>query len=899
MNLSISMFQSCRQQEAGRLKHRLLFFLFLILLLINSKGYGQDNFLEFSNLPDLPPNTSQQIQPGLAGAYTGVDDNVLIVAGGANFPKKLPWDGGEKQYYDDVFIFKKGKGNEYEWQIASSKIPFVAGYGGAVSTSKGLLCFGGNTVDTCISESWFIDYIPETDQVEIISGPGLPEPLTNFAFAKVDNTVYAAGGISDFGGASTKAFYRLSLMGNSPSDWEWEVLPSWDGNPRAFSVGAAQSNGLENCFYLFSGRNVDAKGDWDVLFDAHVFNPNTNTWEIISNGIGQNFKVMAGTAFPLGASSIIFTSGSDGILAKKEVDIKKRIEQLKGRLAAGEDVGQQLELAKMELTNHRNDHPGFGNKIYGFNTISKEFYGVGELSQTGQVTTTAVKWGEDIVVPSGEVRPGVRTPEIHKITINTDAKQLAILDIVVIALYFLILAWMGYFFSKRQKSTEDYFKGGGRIPWWAAGLSIFGTALSAITFMAIPAKTFATDWSYFMLNMTIFLMAPLIVFWFIPFFRKLNVTTAYEFLESRFNLTIRLLGSLSFILFQIGRMGVVMFLPSIALNVVTGIDIFVCISLMGVVSMIYTIYGGIEAVIWTDVVQVIVLLGGAILSLVLMINTIDGGVSGIFEMAKTNTKFNIIDLDWSLKRPTVWVMLLGGIFANITTYGTDQTMVQRYLTTKTQKEAQKSVWTNAILTIPATLIFFFVGTTLFAFFKNYPNELNPTFENNDAIFPWYIVSQLPTGVSGLLIAAIFAAAMSSLSSSMNSAATSYATDIHFRFGWNKNLNELKLARRATLVIGIVGTLFAFMMATMDVKSLWDEFQKVLGLVIGGLGGVFLLGIFTKKANSTGVLIGIVVSIIVQVLVAIYEPVHLLMYAATGVISCFLVGYIASLVFKDK
>ena len=608
---------------------------------------------------------------------------------------------------------------------------------------------------------------------------------------------------------------------------------------------------------------------------------------------------MAGTAFPLGASSIIFTSGSDGILAKKEVDIKKRIEQLKGRLAAGEDVGQQLELAKMELTNHRNDHPGFGNKIYGFNTISKEFYGVGELSQTGQVTTTAVKWGEDIVVPSGEVRPGVRTPEILKITINRDAKHLAILDIVVIALYFLILAWMGYFFSKRQKSTEDYFKGGGRIPWWAAGLSIFGTALSAITFMAIPAKTFATDWSYFMLNMTIFLMAPLIVFWFIPFFRKLNVTTAYEFLESRFNLTIRLLGSLSFILFQIGRMGVVMFLPSIALNVVTGIDIFVCISLMGVVSMIYTIYGGIEAVIWTDVVQVIVLLGGAILSLVLMINTIDGGVSGIFEMAKTNAKFNIIDLDWSLKRPTVWVMLLGGIFANITTYGTDQTMVQRYLTTKTQKEAQKSVWTNAILTIPATLIFFFVGTTLFAFFKNYPNELNPTFENNDAIFPWYIVSQLPTGVSGLLIAAIFAAAMSSLSSSMNSAATSYATDIHFRFGWNKNLNELKLARRATLVIGIVGTLFAFMMATMDVKSLWDEFQKVLGLVIGGLGGVFLLGIFTKKANSTGVLIGIVVSIVVQVLVAIYEPVHLLMYAATGVISCFLVGYIASLVFKDK
>jgi Na+/proline symporter len=192
-----------------------------------------------------------------------------------------------------------------------------------------------------------------------------------------------------------------------------------------------------------------------------------------------------------------------------------------------------------------------------------------------------------------------------------------------------------------------------------------------------------------------------------------------------------------------------------------------------------------------------------------------------------------------------------------------------------------------------------VGTVLFAFFKSYPNELNPTFVNNDAIFPWYIVSQLPQGVSGLLIAAIFAAAMSSLSSSMNSAATSYATDIHFRFGWTKKTDELKLARRATLIIGVVGTLFAFIMATMDVKSLWDEFQKVLGLVIGSLGGVFLLGIFTKRANSTGVLIGIVVSITVQVFVGITEPVHLLVYSATGVISCFLVGYVASLFFLKK
>jgi len=325
----------------------------------------------------------------------------------------------------------------------------------------------------------------------------------------------------------------------------------------------------------------------------------------------------------------------------------------------------------------------------------------------------------------------------------------------------------------------------------------------------------------------------------------------------------------------------------------------VCIALMGVVSLVYTMLGGIEAVIWTDVMQVIVLLGGAILSLLLIIFKIDGGFSSIVEIASESHKFNVFDLTLSLKQPTVWVMLLGGIFANITTYGTDQTMVQRYMTTKTQKEANKSVWTNAVLTIPATLIFFFVGTVLFVFYKSFPAELNPTFQNNDAIFPWYIASQLPAGISGLLIAGIFAAAMSSLSSSMNSAATAYATDIHFRFGWSKQTNQLKLARIATFVVGISGTLFAFMMATMEIQSLWDEFQKVLGLVIGSLGGVFLLGILSKRANAPGVLIGLGISIVVQIFMGVFQPVHLLLYASTGFISCYIAGYLASLFFKPQ
>jgi len=872
---------------------------FLLLLFCSLNLLASNNYFEFSSLPDLPPNSGYTTQPGLAGPYAGVDNDVLIVAGGANFPGKMPWEGGAKVYYNEIFMLKKDGDGTYFWTKMVEKLPFASAYGGAVSTPAGLLCFGGNTHDACIAESWLIKAIPEAGSVEILSAPKLPVPLTNFAFAKVDNTIYVAGGISKLNGPSVKVFFALDVTSNNPSDWQWQQLPAWEDEPRAFAVGAAQSNGETNCFYLFSGRNVKKNGEVEILYDAHVYNPSTKTWSVISDGKKQPFPFMAGTAFPAGASTIVFPSGANGELMKKQMGMEKHIAQLQAVQNKNERIENELKTAQNELLNHLENHPGFGNKLMAFNTLSKELYQAGQLPETGQVTTTAVQWDDAVILPCGEIRPGVRTPKVLKISIKKDTRHLNMLDITVIAFYFLVLSWMGYFFSKRQKDTNDYFKGGGRIPWWAAGLSIFGTALSAITFMAIPAKTFATNWSYFMLNMTIFLVAPVIIFLFVPFYRRLNVTTAYEFLEKRFNLAVRLIGSLSFILFQIGRMGVVLFLPSIALNVVTGIDIFLCIALMGIVALVYTMLGGIEAVIWTDVMQVIVLLGGAILSLILILLKIDGGFSSIVDIAAANHKFNVFDLTLSLKQPTVWVMLLGGIFANIITYGTDQTMVQRYMTTKTQKEANRSVWTNAILTIPATLIFFFVGTALFVFYKTFPADLNPTFMNNDAIFPWYIASQLPAGISGLLIAGIFAAAMSSLSSSMNSAATAYATDIHFRFGWSQKTNPLKLARMATFVVGISGTLFAFLMATMNIQSLWDEFQKVLGLIIGGLGGVFLLGILSKKANSGGVLVGIVVSILVQILVAVYQPVHLIVYSATGVISCFVAGWAASWFFKSK
>ncbi len=510
------------------------------------------------------------------------------------------------------------------------------------------------------------------------------------------------------------------------------------------------------------------------------------------------------------------------------------------------------------------------------------------------MTATAVQWGKDIVIPSGEVRPGVRSPKVW-IASPTPQRRFGMLNYIVLGVYLAALVGMGFYFSKRENSTDDFFKAGGRIPWWAAGLSIFGTQLSAITFMAIPAMSFGTDWTWIVLNITIIAVAPLIVLVFLPFYRRLNVTTAYEYIEMRFNVVVRLVASFMFMVFQFARIGIVLYLPSIALSVVTGIDVRICIAVMGALSITYTVMGGIEAVIWTDVIQVVVLLGGAILVLFMIPNHVEGGFGGVMTLASDADKLRMFDFHFNFKSPTLWVLLLGGTGANLISYGSDQAVIQRYLTTKDEKDAARGIWTNALLTVPATIIFFGLGTALFTFFKSNPETLSATMEKADAIFPWFIVTQLPKGIAGLLIAGVFAAAMSSLDSSMNSVAAAFTTDFYRRFKPSaEDRRCLAIARVVTMVIGTCGMAFALAMATWDIKSLWAEAMKYIGLFGGGLGGLFMLAVFTKRATGHGAMSGLLLSAVVQYYLKTNSVVHPVLFAATGMISCFVIGYLASL-----
>jgi len=631
----------------------------------------------------------------------------------------------------------------------------------------------------------------------------------------------------------------------STKEANWKKLAPWPGVNRIFPLIVAQNDGTENSLYLFGGYSVNNA----PLTDAYKYSPKTDSWKKLVSTITFDKK-----SFHLSSQDSAVNFGYSHIFVF--------------------DINQNLVL---------NYHTITDTWIYNSTIPARLKY--------------AYAWKE-----KGKIILCGYSPErgdkltAYTIDIHRRFRSFGILNILALVVYLLTLVAMGFFFSRRENSTEDFFIGGHRVPWWAAGISIFGTQLSSISFMAVPAKVYMTDWLYYLTVFCIVAVQPIVVYFYLPFFRRLNVTTAYEYLEKRFNVIARLFGSLSFILFQCGRMTIVLFLPALALSAVTGINVYVCILIMGILATFYTVLGGIEAVIWTDVLQVCVLIGGALLSLGIIIAKC-GGFGQIIDIGMSANKFRMVDIGWDWTLPVLWVLVIGNLFSNMMSYSADQAVIQRYLTTKDEKTAARAIWTNAFITIPVSTIWFLLGTALFVFYKMHPETLDPTLKN-DQIFPLFIAQQLPNGVVGLVIAGLFAAAMSTVDSSLNSISTAITTDFYRRFkpdGSEKHY--LNLARILTVIFGIIATGMGLWMAANQeaIKSLWDMYMKILGLVMGGLTGLFALGIFTRKANGVGALVGAITSAGLLWTVQTYTHIHFFLYAAIGITCCFVIEYTTGLI----
>ncbi len=870
---------------------QVLIFLLTIFLTFTIQAQENDEIFNWSTTQNIPNKV------GLNGAFTGVHNDVLIFAGGANFPDTPVWEGGKKHWYDSIYVLQKN-GDKTTWVSNQAvKLPKPLANGVSISTKQGILCIGGDNAEGVYNDVFLIKWNATTKKIEIETLPSLPIPLANMGASLVDNTVYVVGGQDAKGSASKAHFLSFNLKAAlARKSHTWQQHDDFPGKSRIQPVVVGQSNGHQDCLYVFSGThyNPQALITHEMLGDVYQFDPKKNTWtqkKNIPNNHTPLIKhgfIAAAPALKKGDSHILIFGGAGG----PQQHLAKRLE-IGNQIKATIDVQHKDSL--QQLVNELIKTTSFSKTIWAYHTITDTWSKRGRMPHKTQVVATALDWNGAIVIAGGEIRPGVRTNTITTATQKPYEASFGTANYITLIVYLLLMILMGWYFSRRNKTTNDYFLGGGRIPWWAAGLSIYATMLSAITYLSQPALAYSFDWQAYLGYFTILMIVPIVIAFYLPFFRKLKVTTAYEYLEKRFNITIRMFGSTSFILFQLVRMGIVVYLPALALSTVIGMDIYLAIIIMGVLAILYTYMGGIEAVIWTDVVQVIVLVLGLIAGLI-FIGIEIGDVGYIFETAYNDSKLQMVDFRFSFTEVVTWSLFLGSFALNFAPYTTDQAVVQRYMTTSSEEEARKSIWLNGIIAIPAGILIFTMGTFLYVYFKEHPEFLTVGMQN-DSVFPLFITNHLPPGVAGLVIAGIYSASMSSLDSSMHSVSTVATVDYYQRF--SKSYTEqkgLKLAKWITVFVGVLGTAIACLMAAFPVKSLFFFFQEVVGLFGSAIAGIFILGIFIKRANWKGTLIGALLSVIVLAFVKYNTAINFYIYPLIAIPTCVVGGFLFSFIF---
>ena len=473
------------------------------------------------------------------------------------------------------------------------------------------------------------------------------------------------------------------------------------------------------------------------------------------------------------------------------------------------------------------------------------------------------------------------------------------LDWVMIVAYLVGIAAIGVYCYRKEKkqSTSDFFVGGRSIPFWAAGISLYASNSSSIGYIATTAKSFATNWQYFLGNVTNVVALVFVAIWIVPLLRRLELTSVFDYLDRRFHRSVRLAASGMCILMHLGgRMSVILFLPSLAISTVTGLDVVWSILMMGGVTIGYTALGGMRAVIWTDVAQVIVKFGGLFFALGFILLALKGGTGEFVAVAAAGEKTKMFDWSFDLTKATVWGFIFLQLMETVLTFPKDQVLMQRVFATKSEKEASRSVWIFAALILPGSLILYLIGTGLYVYYHSFPERMNPLLPT-DATLPLFIASELPAGVTGLVLAGLFSAAMGTLSSILNSVATMVSVDFYESLAKKPSQTvSIRIAEWVTVIAGCIGIGLALLLSRFNISSFLDVAIEFAGLFGGAFGGAYTLGMMTRRANWQGVLIGMGVSFVGTFAVWSQHLVHPFLYLGISVLISIVVGYLASYFF---
>ncbi|MBR3985321.1 MAG: sodium/solute symporter [Bacteroidaceae bacterium] len=810
----------------------------------------------------------------VSGHYAAWQMGGLSTYGGCNFPDVPCADGGQKVYYPKA-------------------------YGASVQVPGGAVYLGGMDATASLSDCTFLS-ATDGSSTPIAS---LPKPLDNFAATYHNGMLWVAGGQTN--GVPNRDIYSLPYPGNATT---WTLAATLPDECRLQPCVAVQNTATGYALFIFGGYQPKTESQEALVHTDGVYMPiaalkkgNATLWKRTAPAAvnvneddndnenegshpeaTHNPQLTTHNSYHAIVGSTCATSGYSHVLFFGGVDHDIFLSAISG---------QQDSL----YLRHQPEWYRFRKDVLTYHTITDSWGllpGDELLARAGACLTPEVG-GKGWSYSGGELMPGVRSADVTHVEVTND-KSFGWLNWTILVLYLVGMLLMGFYFMRKEKGADDFFKGGGRIPWWAAGISIYATMLSAITYMTIPAKAYTTNWTYYPMLWMILLISFPVIKYYLPYFRKLNVTSAYEILEQRFNLFTRLLASTLFCIFMIVRMAIVLYLPSLALTAVTGIDIYLCIVLMGLVTIIYCTMGGVEAVIWGDVVQGLILVFGALFAVVYLAVNTEGGVMGCIDIALENDKLRLFDWSNSWSQACWWVIIIGGLANNLISYTSDQTVIQRYLTTPDEKSAGRGILVNGVMSVFVSVAFYMIGTGLYTFYKTHPTELDVTMGQSDAIFPFFMMSQMPAGIAGALIAAIFAATMSTISSNINSVATAFSIDFWKRFRRTTDSQLVVVARWASVVSGMIGLLLALLMATWDIQSFLDFFNEALGLLTSGLGGLFFIAVFMKRVKGYAALIGFVVGEAVVFWMSECTDANFFLFGATGMLVSIVVAWLLSI-----
>ncbi len=505
--------------------------------------------------------------------------------------------------------------------------------------------------------------------------------------------------------------------------------------------------------------------------------------------------------------------------------------------------------------------------------------------------------------------------------------NLRILDLVIIALYLAAMIGVGVYFARKNSNPEQYSSASGKIPGWAIGLSIYATFLSSNTFLGVPGKAFGTNWNALVFSLSMPLAAWVAARYFVPFYRATGEISAYTHLEKRFGSWARTYAVVCFLLTQLARIGSIFFGIALTLQALTGFSMELIMFVTGVSIIIYTVLGGIEAVIWTEVVQGVIKTGGALLILYLVVSNLPGGLAKVVEIGQHDHKFSLGGFSGDFTQSTFWVVLLYGFFINLNNFGVDQNYVQRYHTATSAKQAAKSIWLCVKVYLPASFLFFVIGSALYAYYQVHPEliaavklkvaaeklpltataaqlaqaaaQLQPA-DYGDKVMPHFIVTKVPPGFVGLLVSAILSAAMSTISSGMNASATVFVADIYgryFRPGLGMR-QTMRLLHIGTVVVGLLG--MGTGIAMIGVKSVLDVWWELSGIFAAGMLGLFLLAVVSRQTRNHEALLATLIGVLVILwmtfspnlpasLAAFRNPLHKSMIIVVGTLTIFLLG----------